>query len=194
MVKIDNAFFEDKRVMALTAEFGAAGVYVLLKLMCRLFESPEGYWMHWDLATRTLLASDCKITLSELEEIMERMGHYNLINWHRMRNLGILSSRFLQREFIRHCGAARASRTNWDEHRDLPLDELTELGVIIPQSADKVDIAVGEVGELPEEVAAPLRAVYQRQRVRSKDQSMAYFRRVKRSRTQQSDYKGPLLT
>ncbi len=177
MIKIDSKFLQRVEVRAIRAEFGATGVMALIEIMCKMFESPQGYWLPWDRKHRTVFAAEQGMTLDELDRLIRRMGEYDMVYMDRLKSDDVLTSAYFQREFIRQCGAARASRLAWKPFAVLTADELLELGVI----AAVVDPDDAEPENEPVGVPLPIagRKDYMKVRVRTTDRRLHVYRRIR---------------
>ncbi len=178
MIKLDKKFFQRVEVRAIRAEFGAAGVMTIVELMCEMFESPHGYWLPWRREHRMAFAGDHGLSLEDLDFIVRRMCEYGMVDKDHLNNCDVLTSAYLQREFIRQCGASRASRLYWDRFCMLSADELVELGVVPACDDPWQEIPEGEPLEISG-LSESLSALYRKVRVRTADRSVAVFRRIK---------------
>lgn len=151
-MNIDNKFFGQQWFRAIAAEFGPAGQIVVIRLFVSIFESEVGYWRRWGMEDGYALIEEIPgLDFDTLSRIIGRMGQYGVIAKERLKAYGIMTSALIQREFIRHCGVARARRLTWREHSDLTNAELLELGVIpalpVDGSGNEPDEPVGQ--EMP---------------------------------------------
>lgn len=179
MIKLTTKFFSDVRIRAIRAEFGATGVLTIIELMTEMFESPNGYWREWKQVNRMAFAGDHGLTLEELDSIIARMKDYGMVNsWWLQQD--ILTSKFFEAEFIKHCGAARYNRIETEQHRNsLSRDELMELGAVISEWDYEDRIQMGESLELGSSNYPKTYKKYKIVRVRSRQKKLAVFKRVK---------------
>ncbi|MDE5912249.1 MAG: DUF4373 domain-containing protein, partial [Muribaculaceae bacterium] len=128
-MKIDNTFFEQRWVKAVSAEFGAQGVLAVIRLLCSVFDSPQGYWRDWSAMDRAVLAGESGMSVADVGRLLDRLAEYDVVNADKLRRDHVVTSAYIQREFIRQVGVARARRLEWRTHAILHLEELLELGI-----------------------------------------------------------------
>lgn len=128
-MKIDSKFFEERRVKAIGAEFGAAGVLAVVRLLCSIYDSPQGYWREMTQMDRAILAAEAGTDIATLNAILERLAEYGLINGQKLRKEQVVTSEEIQRGYIRQAGVARARKLTWKEHCLLNTEQLLESGI-----------------------------------------------------------------
>lgn len=153
MFKIDEKFFEEQWVVAVTAEFGAVGQLAVIHLITSLLESERGYWRPWSMLDRqSFLARVPGLTLEVLDALIERLAEYDVVCGKKLSGSRVLTSAYLQRLFVKQCGVGRARRLEWLEYACLTLHELLELGVVPaerPENSDELEAPPGTPLELP---------------------------------------------
>lgn len=178
MVKLDNKFFNDECIRAIRAEFGAAGVLFVIELMNEMFESPTGYWRKWTLVESRAFAFDHGMNPEEMDAMIRRLVDFDIIDAEYL-ELEILTSAFLEREFIRQCGKSRWNRIR--EHCTfISPDEQIEMGLIPAQSTETQPIPYGEPIGLScrPGYSRENQKKYMRVRLKSGPRGWAVFRRV----------------
>lgn len=128
-MKVDSKFFEQRWVRAIQAEFGAQGVLAVIRLLCSVYDSPEGYWRDWSAMDQAVLAGEVGMPVDDVGRLIDRLVDYGVINGDKLRRDHVVTSRTIQLEYIRQAGVARARRLDWKAHSLLPLEELLELGI-----------------------------------------------------------------
>ncbi len=139
-MKIDSKFLSQQWFKSIAAEFGPAGQVAAIHILISIFESPNGYWRQWKLIDCYEIINEIPgLTLEQLDKIVDRMAHYGIFDSGYLKTTHILASEYLQREFIRQCGVARARRIRWDEVPILTPKQLLELGIISPIDESRTD-------------------------------------------------------
>lgn len=141
-MRVDSIFFEQRWVRAIQAEFGAQGVLAVVRLLCSIYDSPEGYWRDWSTMDEAVLAGDVGMTVADVRRLIDRLADYHVINRDKLNKQSVITSRTIQLEYIRQAGVARARRLDWKAHSLIPLEELLELG-IAPAIVEKFDEEYG---------------------------------------------------
>lgn len=145
MIKLDSNFFSKQWVQAITAEFGAVGQLTVIHLFTSIFESPGQYWRSWtQLDRRAFPAQVPGLTVEVLDAIIERLVSYDVVSA-KMLDRKVLTSAFIQREYIKQVGLARARRLQWQENACLSLKELLDLGIVPAETDASPDEPVGVV-------------------------------------------------
>lgn len=178
MIKLDSKFFGDERIRAIRAEFGAAGVLLVIELMNETFDLPTGYWRPWGLVDSRAFAFDHGMDAAELDAMIRRLAEFGIIDADLL-ELGVLTSAFLEREFIRQRGKARWNRIR-EHYSFLTADEQIELGLIPAEVDEEGSIPRGEPVELSpsRHYGDDVRLKYRRVRLKSGPKGWAVFRRV----------------
>ncbi|MDE7387864.1 MAG: DUF4373 domain-containing protein, partial [Muribaculaceae bacterium] len=140
-MKIDSKFLSQQWFRAIAAEFGPDGQIAVIHILVSIFESPRGYWRPWELVDCfEIINSIPGLTLDRLNKIVERLTQYGIFDRScLMIRKPVLTSAYLQREFIRQCGTARARRLRWTDYPELTPQELLELGVIAAVDESQTD-------------------------------------------------------
>ncbi len=99
------------------AQFGDSVAARALVQLVVLFDSAEGYYLNYENCAADLL------------NIFMQAG---LVEYHD----GVYTSVWLQREYIRHAGKAKARRNSWQTACLLTADDLLDLGIIPAQESD----------------------------------------------------------
>ncbi|MDE7388692.1 MAG: DUF4373 domain-containing protein, partial [Muribaculaceae bacterium] len=136
-MNIDRNFFSQQWYKSIAAEFGPAGQVAAIRILISIFESPNGYWRQWKLIDCYEIINEIPgLTLEELDKIVARMAHYGVFDKNLLQYDHVLTSAYIQREFIRRYGTARACRLTWTDNPMLTQQELLELGGIpdVPES------------------------------------------------------------
>ncbi len=127
-MKVTSKTLQSEWYQAL-AQFGeAVAARALVQLIC-LFDSAEGYYLTCENCDGNLIAYFVKAGLVENHD-------------------GVFTSAWLQREYIRHAGKAKARRNSWQTACLLTTDELLDLGIIPAQESDD-DEPFGEPLDIP---------------------------------------------
>lgn len=130
VMKIDSKFFDQQWYKAIATEFGPAGQIAVIRMMISIYESPQGYWRSWKLVDCYEIIDDIPgLTLEVLDKIVDRLAQYEIFDRNCLKSC-VLTSKYLQREFIRQCGVARARRLKWRDYPMLTPQELLDMGVI----------------------------------------------------------------
>ena len=143
-MKIDSKFFEERWVKAVGAEFGAQGVLAVIRLFCRVYESPGGYWCEMERLDRAVLAGEVGMTLEQIDSLIERLIEYGIVDEAKLRRDCVVTSKAIQREYIRNAGVAKARKLTWKTHCLLDLEELLELGIAPAIYGEESDEPYGE--------------------------------------------------
>ncbi len=111
------------------AQFGdSVAARALVQLVC-LFDSVEGYYLNHENCAADMLNFFMQAGLVEYHD-------------------GVYTSVWLQREYIRQAGKAKARRNSWQTACLLSADELLDLGIIPAREADD-DEPFGEPLDIP---------------------------------------------
>ncbi len=177
LMKVDSKFFEQRWVRAIQAEFGAQGVLAVIRLLCSIYDSPEGYWRDWSAMDEAVLAGEAGMSVADVRSLIDRLADYHIINSDKLRRDHVITSRSIQLEYIRQAGLARARRLDWKSHSMIPLEELLELG-IAPAIVEEFDEEYGV--PLPINRRAPyLYPGFRQIRLRHRDHSLHLYRVVR---------------
>ncbi|MDE5901107.1 MAG: DUF4373 domain-containing protein [Muribaculaceae bacterium] len=128
-MKIDSKFFEERWVKAISAEFGAQGVLTVIRLLTGIYDSPQGYWRKMTKMDRAVLAAEAATDITTVNAILDRLAEYGIIDFQKFHKEQVVTSREIQRTFIRQSGVSRARKLTWSEHCMLDTGQLLELGV-----------------------------------------------------------------
>ncbi|MDE5901134.1 MAG: DUF4373 domain-containing protein [Muribaculaceae bacterium] len=176
-MKVDANFFEQRWVRAIQAEFGAQGVLAVIRLLCSVFDSSEGYWREWSTMDQAVLAGEVGLSVADVGRLIDRLADYGVIDRDKLRRDNVITSRIIQLEYIRQAGVARARRLDWRKHSMIPLEELLGLG-IAPAIFEDFDEEYGV--PLPVNRRAPyLYPGFRQIRIRHRDPGVHLYRVVR---------------
>ena len=99
----DVGFFDNDKVALIEAEFGMKGVFVLLKLLCKIYS--EGYYCEWGedqcllFTSRKLKPSIPDLTAGVTQQVVESLVKRNFFNKELYEKHGILTSKNIQERY-----------------------------------------------------------------------------------------------
>lgn len=115
----DVDFFSDEKIEFISAKFGLQGEAILIRLLTKIYRN--GYYIEWNDDVKLLFASKLKgvDNIDELvDDVIEESLKRNFLNRQLFEQFGILTSRGIQKRFIRACqDSGRKNYTievNWD--------------------------------------------------------------------------------
>lgn len=105
----DTDFYQDDKVKALRATYGAKGMYLLDFLLCEIY-GKSGYYMQWDKRKCKLVSDDarCDFTPGFVQEFVGACLSEGFFNKDLATACGILTSAGIQRRYIRGVGSRDA--------------------------------------------------------------------------------------
>lgn len=99
-ITVPNDFFSDNKVLLLMEKFPGDGIVVYFKI--RAFICMRGsYFIKWDDDTRLEYVKEMHETSSRYQAIIKLLLEYDLLDAFLFRELGILTSIYIQKEFLR---------------------------------------------------------------------------------------------
>lgn len=99
---LDTGIFRDDKVKLLRAEFGAKGMYLLIWLLCEIYEK-NGYYMQWG-SDKCYLVSDgagCACSPKFVSEFVRGCVARSFFDERVFNVFGVLTSESIQRRFLR---------------------------------------------------------------------------------------------
>ena len=99
----DVGFFDNDKVALIEAEFGMKGVFILLKLLCKIYS--EGYYCEWGedqcllFTSRKLKPSIPDLTAGVTQQVVESLVKRNFFNKELYEKHGILTSKNIQERY-----------------------------------------------------------------------------------------------
>lgn len=109
---IDVNIFENKKVRLIRGEFGIKGVYIFLLILNEIYRT-SGYYKKWDrddcllMSESSGMAGDCSPTL--IAEVVSGLVRRSLLDQGVYDRFGVLTSKEIQRRFLRIVGNSRDS-------------------------------------------------------------------------------------
>lgn len=105
---LDATFFQDKNVRLIEAEFGEKGSMILLRTLCELYRT-GGYCMKWDSDSALLMSADMagRGGATIVSEVVEKCVERGIFDRGVYESYGVLTSRGIQRQYIRIVGCTR---------------------------------------------------------------------------------------
>ncbi len=100
----DVDFFSDEKIEFISAKFGLPGEAILVRLLAKIYRN--GYYIEWNDDVKLLFASKLKgvDNIDELvDDVIKESLKRNFLNRHLFEQFGILTSRGIQKRFIRAC-------------------------------------------------------------------------------------------
>ena len=100
----DVNFFDNDKVALIEAEFGMKGVFILLKLLCKIYS--EGYYCEWGedqcllFTSRKLKPSIPDLTAKFTQQVVESLVKRNFFNKDLYEKHSILTSRNIQERYF----------------------------------------------------------------------------------------------
>lgn len=98
---LDTGTFRDDKVKLLRAEFGAKGMYLLIYLLCEIYEK-KGYYMQWD-SDKCYLVSDgagCACSPEFVSEFVRGCVARSFFDERVFNVFGVLTSESIQRRYL----------------------------------------------------------------------------------------------
>ena len=133
----DVGFFDNDKVALIGAEFGMKGVFVLLKLLCKIYS--EGYYCEWGedqcllFTSRKLKPSIPDLTAGVTQQVVESLVKRNFFNKELYEKHGILTSKNIQERYYEV--AKRRQKTEFNNEF-----WLLENNKNVDRNAENVDI------------------------------------------------------
>ena len=133
----DVGFFDNDKVALIEAEFGMKGVFVLLKLLCKIYS--EGYYCEWGedqcllFTSRKLKPSIPDLTAGVTQQVVESLVKRNFFNKELYEKHGILTSKNIQERYYEV--AKRRQKTEFNNEF-----WLLENNKNVDRNAENVDI------------------------------------------------------
>lgn len=134
---LDCAFFRDDKVRLLRAEFGAKGMYLLMCILCEIYEK-NGYYTRWDKSWCFLMSDGvgCGCSPEFVEEFIEGCLRCSFFDEGVARAFGVLTSVGIQRRYVRMFNSRDFlnMRGEWflldtSEKKDVPTGALLKLAL-----------------------------------------------------------------
>ncbi len=96
---LDVSLFENKKMEAISGEFGDAGLLVTIKLMCDIYQN--GYYTHWKPLNKMQLLSRIKgATPQIVEDVVQRLITFEVFDEHIFNTYQVLTSKKIQETFL----------------------------------------------------------------------------------------------
>ena len=140
----DVNFFDNDKVALIEAEFGMKGVFVLLKLLCKIYS--EGYYCEWGedqcllFTSRKLKPSIPDLTARVTQQVVESLVKRNFFNKELYEKHGILTSKNIQERYYEVAKRRRKTEFNnefWLLENNKNVDRNAENVDIFSQSKGK---------------------------------------------------------
>ena len=95
---LDVDIDHNDKVALIEAEFGMTGFAVVVKLYMKIYDA--GYFYEWSDKEKLLFSNRVKMTVEEVQAIVERCIHWELFDNGMFKKYGILTSSGIQERFI----------------------------------------------------------------------------------------------
>ena len=95
---LDCDFFQNEKIICLSAEFGPIGELAAIRLMMTVYS--KGYFARWDEMLKFKLARDLSVTPEQVDTFVERMIKWHLFDPDLFRTHSVLTSAGIQERYF----------------------------------------------------------------------------------------------
>ena len=95
---LDCDFFQNEKIICLSAEFGPIGELAAIRLMMTVYS--KGYFARWDEMLKFKLARDLAVTPEQVDTFVERMIKWHLFDPDLFRTHSVLTSAGIQERYF----------------------------------------------------------------------------------------------
>lgn len=107
----DVDFFEDDKILFVTARFGVAGELAVVKLLCRIYRN--GYYIHWDEDTALLFSKVAGLESPGLaNNVVSELVRRGFFDKSLLDSFSILTSRGIQERYFKACERRKSVEVN----------------------------------------------------------------------------------
>lgn len=104
----DVDFFDDDKLLFVSARFGLKGELVVVKLLCRIYRD-EGYYLNWDEDTSLLFAKrvgdNCQHSF--VNDVVNELLKRGFFDENIFKSFGVLTSRGIQKRYLAACETSK---------------------------------------------------------------------------------------
>lgn len=132
---LDTDLSQDIKIKKIKARYGFEGKSIIVELFGNIYAS-NGYYMPWDDEVMELLAMEEGINQETLKEVLQRALEVGIFNQDMFNNMGILTSKAIQKRFIQ----ATKSKRKTEYISEYLLISLKDIQEAIVRKTQKIKI------------------------------------------------------